>query len=322
MTIKEIRQNAFNGYKKHRLNSWILGIIAGLFIGALCLTGIVSAFLFYILVPFIVLPFFFSMAMNHLALREKDELRFSNIFGFFGLYYRSPFSSSFAFFISFLKAFIIDLIVSIIATGVSYYIFSQSETFVATMNQLIETMSLNGYSSEEITMALEANGGELGRFFDLTNAISYIALALPFMFFVCKEEITIYLRVNLRNVPLANQISRQCIKMNSKKYNKLYFALNWPLLVIWLVGTVGGMLLSIFAFDNYAISGVIGIAMSLALSSVFLPFYFANMEAIFEELAIDLNNARNQYVDNIFTTKQNGETVDGTKKGSDDTEPK
>ena len=110
--------------------------------------------------------------------------------------------------------------------------------------------------------------------------------------------------------------------MNSKKYNKLYFALNWPLLVIWLVGTVGGMLLSIFAFDNYAISGVIGIAMSLALSSVFLPFYFANMEAIFEELAIDLNNARNQYVDNIFTTKQNGETVDGTKKGSDDTEPK
>ena len=232
--------------------------------------------------------------MNHLALKEKDELRFSNIFGFFGLYYRSPFSSSFAFFRSFIKSFVIDLIISIIVTGVLYYIFSQSETFIATLNQLIEEMASGSYSSEAITTARDANGGELGRFIDLSNSINYIALAIPFMYFVSKEEITIYLRVKLVNVPLANQISRQCIRLNNKKYTKLFLGLNWPLFVVWLLGSVGGILLSIFAFDNYGIAGPVGISLALALSAFFLPFYFANMEAIYEELAIDLVNARNE----------------------------
>lgn len=324
MSVRDVRRAALSKYKAHKFNSWIISVICGLFLGALTLLGLISEAVIIILVPFLILPFLFSCALSHASLGEKDELTASNMFGFYRLFYRPPFFSSFSAIRSFFKALLTELVFGFVATGIIYAIFnSRSETFILTLNQVIESISDMSITTEQYQAALEANGGELGHFMDLTNAVNFLIFAFAFIFFILKEEITIYIRVVTKNMPLAHRIARFAISENYKKYLKMYWALNWPLFLIIIAGMVGGCVLSILAFNNYAICGTVGLAMGIALSSTFLPFYFSNMEATFEDLTIDISSASQKYVERIFGAEpvnNNPEVVDGTKKDSDDSE--
>lgn len=328
MSVRDVRKVALSKYKAHRFNSWIISVICGLFLGALTLLGLVSEALIIILIPFLILPFLFSCAMCHAALGEKDELTASNLFGFYRLFYRPPFFSSFSAIRSFFKALLAEVALGFVATGIIYAVFNaRSETFILTLNQVIESISDMSITTEQYQAALDANGGELGHFMDLTNAVNFLIFAFAYIFFIFKEEVTIYIRVVMKNMPLAHRIARFAISENYRKYMKHFLALNWPLFLIILSGMVGGCFLSVMAFNNYAICGAVGLSMGIALSSAFLPFYFSNMEAIFEDLSIDISGASQKYVERIFgaevvNTPNEKETVDGTKKDSDDTESK
>ena len=66
----------------------------------------------------------------------------------------------------------------------------------------------------------------------------------------------------------------------------------------------------------------------MALSSAFLPFFFANNEAIFESLSLDINSIGEDYIKEVFqkygvelTEVKKDEVVDGNKKDPDDTGP-
>ena len=83
----------------------------------------------------------------------------------------------------------------------------------------------------------------------------------------------------------------------------------------------------IMVFDNYAICGVVGLSIGLVLTVIFLPFYFANMETIFEQLSIDLASFSEEYIQKVFdkygvNVDVQQEEVDGTKKDPDDPESK
>ena len=328
MSIKELRTNALNKYKSHQFNSWIISIICGLFLGALTLLGLISEALIIILIPFLVLPFLFSCVLSHASLGEKDELTAGNMFGFYRLFFRSPFFASFSAIRSFFKSLLAEIVLGFIATGIIFAIFtSRSDTFIVSLNQVIESVSLMNITEESYLAALEANGGELGNFMDLTNAVNFLIFAFAFIFFILKEEVTIYIRIVIKNIPLAHQISRNAIKENHKKFMASFIGMNWPLFVIILVGMIGGCVLSITVFHNYGICGAVGLAMGIALSSAFLPFYFSNMEAIFESLSIDINSATQKYLERVFGVKpeqenNTHETVNGVKKDSDNSESK
>ena len=326
MSVKEVRQNALSKYKAHKFNSWIISLICGLFIAALSLLGLISEALVIILIPFVVLPFLFACVLSHASLAEKDELTAGNLFGFYRLFYKPPFFASFSAIRSFFKSLLAEIVLGMAATGIIYAIYSQSETLVVSLNQMIELVSNMSITSEQYQALLDANGGELGHFMDLTNAVNFLIFAFSFIYFILKEEITIYIRVVTKNIPLAHQIARNSIKDNSKKFHAAFFALNWPLFVIILAGMIGGCVLSIMVFNNYAICGAVGLAMGIGLSSFFLPFYFANMEAIFEYLSIDISGATQRYIERIFGVPPESnnptETVNGTKKDSDNSESK
>ena len=330
MKISELRAKSFEKYKKHRINSWILSLICGLFIAAIALICIVSQALVIIFIPIVILPFFFACVLSHAALSQQDELSWRNLFGFYRLFFRPPFYSSFSAIKSALKALLAEFILGFIAAGIIYAVYSRSETFIVTINQVFEAFSDMSITNEQLQALLEANNNEFGNFLDLTNSVSFLLFAFSFIFFILREEITIYVRATVKNIPLANQIARASIKANAKNFNKYYFALNWPLLVIFIAGMVGGCFLSIYAFNSYALCGAIGLSLSLALSSLFLPFYFSNQETIFEQLAIDINSISEEYVKGVFekygvkveiTEHNTNEEVKGVKKDSDDTEP-
>ena len=266
MSIKEIRTNALNIYRKHKLNSWVLSIICGLFIAALLLIGILSELFYLLIIPLVVFPFFFSCYVAHLGLFHKDELTARNLFKGYGLFFQNPYRSSFSAIKSFLKTFLVELAISGAVLGICYAIYSQSDTFTVTINEIIEQLGQNTLTSETFQALLEANDNEVSNYVYLTNSITFLIGALAFIVFITRESITIYTRLNIRNVPLANQIARAAIKVNYKRFNKAYFALNWPLIVILLLGMVSGCMLSIFAFDNYTIAGVLGLVMAISLS--------------------------------------------------------
>lgn len=326
MNIKEVRQNALSRYKQHPVNSWIISVICGLFLAALVLIGMVSELLVILLLPLLILPFFFACVVSHLSLSQKDELTFKNLYGFYRLFFRPPFYSSFSAILSFIKAFACEIVIGFIATGICYAAFATSASFVATLEQLAESLSNMTITQESYQAALEANNYELANFLNLTNGINLMLFGLAFILFISREEITIFIRLKTRNIPLAKQIARASIRANSRNFNKAFFALNWPLFVILIVGMVGGCFLSIYVFNNYAICGVVGLSMGIGLTSAFLPFYFSNMEEIESQLSIDIGVVSEEYVKNVFrkygvdveiNEHDTNENVDGHKKDSD-----
>lgn len=300
MTIKEVRHNAFEKYKKHAVNSWVLAIICGLFIAALLLAGMLSEIFLIAIVPFIVLPFLFACIVSHFGLQARDELSGRGLFRFYGLYFQSPFLHSFGVLRSFFKAILIELVTSLIVSGVCYTIFANSPTFIDSINEFISLFRTNALTAENMQALLEANDGELSKFVNLTNGISFLIASLAFIVFISREAITIYTRLSLRNIPLANQIARATMRVNYKHFNMAFFALNWPLYVLIIVGMLIGMLISIYGLNNYVIASSIGLSTGVALSTLFLPFYFANQEAIFDYLSIDIQSLSEEYVKDVF----------------------
>ena len=327
MTIKEIRNNAFEIYKKHKMNSWILSIICGLFIAALLLIGILSELFYVIIIPLVVFPFLFSCFLCHLGLAHKDELTARNLFRGFNLFFRYPYRSSFSAIRSFFKTLLVELAVSGAVLGICYAIYSQSETFSVTINEIIDQLANSTLTNESLQALLDANDYEVSNYVNLTNAITFLIGALAFFVFITRESITIYTRLNIKNVPLAHQIARAAIKVNYKKFNKAYFALNWPLFLILIGGMIGGCVLAIFAFENYALAGVLGLVVGVALSSTYLPFFFANNEAIFEFLSIDIASIGEDYIKDVFqkygveVDEVKKEEVEGNKKDPDNSGP-
>lgn len=330
MKIKELRKIAFKKYKSHRLNSWILATICALFIAAITLISIVSEALVIIFIPFVILPFFFACTLLHSYLAKEDELSFSNLFSYYRMFYANPFRSSFSVIRSLLKSIIVELVLGFAATGIVYAIYSQSETFMITINQILESISDMSITTEQLQSLLEANNNELANFVDLTNSLNFLIFSFSFIFFILKEQITIYVRLAIRMVPLAHQIARESIKKNSKEFHKNYFALNWPMLVLILLGMVGGCFLAIFVFNKYSLCGPLGLSIGIALTLFYLPFYFANQETIFENLKIDISSISEEYLKKVFErfgaevkiTEHDTEEVDGVRKDSDDTESK
>ena len=300
MTIKEVRHNAFEKYKRHRLNSWVLSIICGLFIAALLLGGILSEVFLLLIIPFVVLPFLFACIVAHFGLQARDELSGKALFKLFSLYYRNPFNHSFGVVRSFFKAVLIELVASLIFTGVMYTIYANSPTFIDSINEFIELLRTNALTTENMQELLDRNNGELSNFINLTNGISFLVASLSFVVFVTREAITIYTRLSLRDVPLANQIARATMRVNYKHFNMAFFALNWPLYALIILGMTIGMLVSIFAFDNYVIAPSVGLSSGIALATLYLPFYFANLEAIFDYLTIDIESLSEEYVKEVF----------------------
>ena len=331
MKIKEIRKKAFSKLKGHMVNSWVLALICALFIASFTLICILSELFVLLLIPFLILPFFFACAVYHAMLAEKDELSGGDLFGFYRLFFRTPFYNSFSAVKCFLKALLLERVIGFIATGVIYAIYAQSETFNITMNQLVEQLKDMSITYEQFQVYLEANDNELNNFMGLTNSVNFLAFAYAFIFFILREETTIYLRIKLANVPLAHQISRASIRANSKNFNKYYFCLNWPMLVIVLVGMVGGGVLSVFVFKNYQTIGAVGLCLGIALTATYLPFYFSNQETIADQMAVDIASFSEEYIQSVFekygvkvdkVAKGEKETVDGSKKDSDNTESK
>ena len=317
--IKEIFNKSLAKYKSHWINSWVISIICGLFIGSLFLLGLISEFFIILFIPLVILPFLFSCILAHASLMAKDYLSAGSLFKGYSLFFRYPFFSSFGVLRSLLKAIIANILFGIVVTIICYSVYSQSPTFNQSMNELATLIARNEISVESMEAILTANDNELYNFVNLSNGISTLLAALVFIFSICFESITIYSRLGLKNTPLAHQIARASLKLNYKKYLKVFLLLNWPLFALIAFGMVIGCLVSIYGLHNYTACVYVGTAFGIGLSTLYLPFYFSNMESIFEYLSIDIASLSEEYVKDVFKKygvdiEINKEVVDANPK--------
>ena len=137
MTVKEIRKNALNKYRSHKLNSWAIGIVCGLFCAAVVALNLLWPFFTLFTVPLLVLPFFFACSVMNAAFEEGADLSVNLFFKSFILFFKTPFNHSFNLVKSFLKSVIVFIAVMFLSSMVVYTIFQglYGDTFIGLLEK-------------------------------------------------------------------------------------------------------------------------------------------------------------------------------------------
>ena len=136
--------------------------------------------------------------------------------------------------------------------------------------------------------AIETVYTENAEFFKIYNIANYLpqlfAVSVMGLFFFSTTGHSFFLRVS--GVKYSGNYIRdlfiRVIRKNRGEFLKYYFALNWPLYVLFIGGFVlGAYVGSIFEFD-YTSMFAFGVAFAIFLSfGIYGSIYFANKEAIY-----------------------------------------
>lgn len=301
--VSELRNASLNIYKKHKLNSWILGIVCGLFSGAVIALNIVLPGLSFITVPFLVFPCIFACTLLHEAISEGIDLTLTNFLKYVGVFFRNPFNHSFNITRSFFKSFLIFLGTMFVSSFVVYAIYEHmyGEEFVNLYNLFTETL-YDDTNIDIVQTLMFEDDNLLMQYFISTLEPGLFISSFAFIFFTSKDSIKIYLGVVLpqSNPSFIHQTIKRGVHTHSKEYYKYYFGLNWPLLLLMLIGFVGGRVLTGFVFNNPLMGVSVGVVFGFILSSFFFPFYFANNTVIYKQFENYFRNASKEIIEEFI----------------------
>jgi hypothetical protein len=296
MKIKEAFARSKKYYSAHPLNSWVLGITCAIFLATLYGFDLAIPGLTYIVIPILGIPFFFASILTHFQLKMNNEVRTRNFFRFFAVYFTKPFRSSFRVLISFFKSLVVEAIFTIVLFIIIYLIFTNNygdafnNNFVGFFETITDS-SLTTIAYNDATQGyLSANNNMLYVFFNLIFIPSSFLSCLSFMYFISLESFSVFVRLNVpQNPPVFIRVAlKEAIKKQGKSFYGTYLGLNWPLFLLFIIGFVGGLTISLQFVGDATFASSVGMMSGLGLTSLFAPFYFSNMEAIYSFLDKDV----------------------------------
>lgn len=296
MKIKEALARSKKYYSAHPLNSWVLGITCAIFFAALFGFDLAVPGLNYVVIPILGIPFFFASILTHFQLKMNNEVRTRNFFRLFAVYFTKPFRSSFRVLTSFLKSLVLEAIFTIVLFIIVYLFFSNNygDTFNDNFAGFFETVGNTSLTTtaynDAINGFLSANNDMLYVFFNLIFVPSSFLSCLAFIYFISLESFSIFVRLNApQNPPFFIRVAlKEAIKKHGKSFYGTYLGLNWPLFFLFTIGFVGGLTISLQFIGDATFASSIGMMAGLGLTSLFAPFYFNNMEAIYSFLDKDV----------------------------------
>ena len=296
MKIKEAFARSKKYYLAHPLNSWVLGITCAFFFAALYGFDLVIPGLSYVAIPILGIPFFFAAILTHFQLKTNNEVRTRNFFRFVAVYFTRPFRSSFRVLISFFKSIVVDIVFTIVLFIIVYLFFTNNygdnfnNNFVGFFESITNTSLTTVAYNDAIQGYLSANNDMLYVFFNLIFIPSSFLSSLAFIYFISLESFSVFVRLNVpQNPPEFIRIAvKEAIKKQGRSFYGTYFGLNWPLFLLLIIGFVGGLTISLQFIGDVALASNIAMISGLGLTSLFVPFYFSNMEAIYSFLDKDV----------------------------------
>ncbi len=296
MKIKETFARSKKYYSAHPLNSWVLGITCAIFIAAIYGFDLAIPGLNYLMIPILGIPFFFASIISHFQLKMNNEVQTRNFSRFFALYFTKPFRSSFRVLISFFKSLIIEAVFTIVLFIIFYLIFTNNygstfnDNFVGFFETLTDSSLTTTAYNAAIQEYLSANNNMLYVFLNLIIIPSSFFSSLSFIYFISLESLSVFARLIFsQNPPPFTKIAlKGAIKKQGKSFYATYFGLNWPLFILVIIGFVGGLTVTLQFVGDITLASTIAMMSGLGLTSLFLPFYFCNMEAIYSFLDKDV----------------------------------
>lgn len=304
MTVKEARKLAIAKYKKHKLNSWIIGVACGLFCAAVILLDLLITGLSFVTIPLLVFPFLFACYVFDVGYQEGLDLTFSGFVKGFLSYFKSPFVGSFNVIRSFFKSFLVFIVSLFLSTFICFFVFEKcyGMDFIDLYTRFGDYMYSYDIDFEVLNSLLFENDGLLMRF-GLTSLEGPLFLSiLLFVYFTSRESVSVFLRLKMpkSNTSMVGNIYRRTFYKNRKEFLKIYWGLNWPFYLLLLIGFVSGcFLIGFIAWDPFT-SITVGAAIGFGLASFFFPFFFSNNLVLHEYLEPKYIDGMNDIINDII----------------------
>lgn len=282
-TIKELSKE---NLKKNGLFAALIFLIVAILAAAFVAINLLYGVLVLVVIPFIVLPIFFSFERALIIIREQNvPLSFTLIFEGFKLYFNERFNSTF----NVVKTLIWGLLVYFgsgiifgLTINLSFY-YSNYLGWGDTINELMKLFSQT--TTIEVFDNFIKEHQEVFSLVDLYSSIPVLGVTAIYAFtsFTINSN-SIFLRFSSLNYPgqYLKLIFADFIKRNRKAFLGNFLKLNFPLYILFIGGmALGGYLGSLYKVDT-AIIFTFALMMGLFLSfGIYGSIYFANKEALY-----------------------------------------
>lgn len=287
--MSELRKNAIGIYKKTWLESWLIGIFSATLIALVLSLNYFVPSLWIITMPFIVLPIFFASLVSHLRLRHNEQLTFGKSLKEFTLFYRFPFNSSFSYLGSFLKSMVVFFGFLFLMSSSGFYVVSIFRPGLNNSLEAVQEVINEGktITYELIDELLSMNGYALFVYLCVIIIPSFFFFCIALIYFITRNATGVYLRSNIKsnNPQFIKLVQNYVYSRYRMKMFKKYISLNWPLIVYFAIGFISTTVVML-TFSKSVLNIIsLSLAIGIAATTFYLPFYYCNMEAIYLDSA-------------------------------------
>ena len=264
-----------------------LGVFFCIF-SCLCVAlSLLVPFLGMLAIILLAIPLLFGIIVQTSSVDFFEKVEFKNVVAFSMGYFRPQFYGCFRLLICLLKAIVVELVTYIVVVIITALVARGmhpaefDEAFTAFRNYVISSQVNN----EQFEAILSMHGNLLLHIHYISLCGSALAGYFTFIMSLCYNTIGVYFRTLLKPTALmfGKYSINSAIKANRRVIYKDFLILNWPLILLGIVGALAGGALSIYLTKDYINLPEFGLIGALLLMSFYFPMYLANMNALYEK---------------------------------------
>ena len=295
-----ITKKALQTYRKYLASKLAIAFSFTVFVLACLALGILGSYLFFLLVPIVILPIYICLQFTNSSFAKGMPLTQKNFFGFYRTAFTPTINGAYQVITSFLKSALIYFALSFIVVFVMLQVYATRNPQFAQEIESISALTANG-SFLEALAAYEDNIIIMFISSIATLVSSGLAL-LAFFHFVGRNSIVPHLAISMAAMPgrIAHSIHRQGLKLFKTEFNRDYYKAAWLGAPLVLLGFGGGVMATyFFTTDSYLIV-LSGFAGAFILLTPFLPYYLDVIEELFKKykdryITVSIDQAKKAY---------------------------
>ena len=283
-----VAKQAFKDYKQ----SFAFRSGAISFLGLVIILCLMLAFVFplslLLTIPFLILPMILGFIGINLSL-AKNNPKPTLIFRIASLYYTSLFYGCFRYMKGLLKAIIAYLITSFVAITILYFTVAQYDAEF--MNLMTQTISLE--NSINLTKLIEdLQGNSTYVLIENITAISaFFLFSYVLIHHILKESLKASYNIHtIQPMPsnLLNIVHKRAFKGIRKDFYLNYYASQWFVILLFVLGYWGGSLLAVFVFNLIGFQAAIfGLFVAILLTLFLLPYTFGVINLLSRKYSVN-----------------------------------
>ncbi len=288
MSKSKLKQQASEYYRHSPVSCWILGLTSGVLVAAIIALDLLVPCISFLTIPFLVAPILFSAQVQHVMLKTEATITVTSSLRTFGLYYKRDFFGTFSIIFNFFKSLVVFLVLETAISMVASTIFViLNPQFEASINSLYQLLYSYEFTYEDIINQLNANNYLILKFLSICIIPSIFIALIFFIYNLSRYSLMVYYKMHLRRTDsrFAKLVYQFAMRGRRIEMLRNYLSLQWPLYLLLVIGFAGGSVFGYFFY--YDILKMIGFGLvgGALLGAFFLPFYFSNMQALYDMYA-------------------------------------